>query len=160
MSEYERIRRQCVKRGELWEDTEFPTTQTSIFYHQSPPFQFVWKRPKVKKNKQMSFNMRTPLGLMDIRKRKKVNCESGRPNFHSPLCVVVAHSRPAIPCSVLFLKNAFPNPTSPFFYFIMTSLWLSIILRHLYFYDGSFKPPYLFIFFLAMPEHLSPQFDS
>ena len=71
MSEYERIRRQCVKRGELWEDTEFPTTQTSIFYHQSPPFQFVWKRPKVKKNKHMSFNMRTPLGLMDIRKRKK-----------------------------------------------------------------------------------------
>ena len=47
-SEYERIRRQCLKRGELWEDTEFPTTQTSIFYHQSPPFQFVWKRPKVK----------------------------------------------------------------------------------------------------------------
>ncbi|XP_046657279.1 calpain-C-like [Daphnia pulicaria] len=45
-SEYERIRRQCLKRGELWEDTEFPTTQTSIFYHQSPPFQFVWKRPK------------------------------------------------------------------------------------------------------------------
>lgn len=49
-SEYERIRRQCLKRGELWEDTEFPTTQTSIFYHQSPPFQFVWKRPKVNNN--------------------------------------------------------------------------------------------------------------
>ena len=88
-----------------------------------------------------------PLDWWILEKEKKVNCESGRPNFHSPLCVVVAHSRPAIPCSVLFLKNAFPNPTSPFFYFIMTSLWLSIILRHLYsfggcyFYDGSFKPP-------------------
>ena len=178
MSEYERIRRQCVKRGELWEDTEFPTTQTSIFYHQSPPFQFVWKRPKVKKKtNKCRLICALPLDWWILEKEKKVNCESGRPNFHSPLCVVVAHSRPAIPCSVLFLKNAFPNPTSPFFYFIMTSLWLSIILRHLYsfggcyFYDGSFKPPgrrknnqnvfiYLFFFFLAMPEHLSPQFDS
>lgn len=48
MSEYERIKRSCLKRGELWEDPEFPATQTSVFYHQTPPFQFQWKRPKVK----------------------------------------------------------------------------------------------------------------
>lgn len=47
MTDYERIRRSCLKRGELWEDPEFPATQTSVFYHQTPPFQFVWKRPKV-----------------------------------------------------------------------------------------------------------------
>lgn len=47
MSEYERIKRSCLKRGELWEDPEFPATQTSVFYHQTPPFQFQWKRPKV-----------------------------------------------------------------------------------------------------------------
>ncbi|XP_023720036.1 calpain-C [Cryptotermes secundus] len=46
MTDYERIRRSCLKRGELWEDPEFPATQTSVFYHQTPPFQFVWKRPK------------------------------------------------------------------------------------------------------------------
>ncbi|XP_015429934.1 PREDICTED: calpain-C [Dufourea novaeangliae] len=46
MSEYERIKRSCLKRGELWEDPEFPATQTSVFYHQTPPFQFQWKRPK------------------------------------------------------------------------------------------------------------------
>ncbi|XP_065349926.1 calpain-C [Cloeon dipterum] len=45
MSEFERIRRACVKRGELWEDPDFPATQSSVFYHQTPPFQFVWKRP-------------------------------------------------------------------------------------------------------------------
>lgn len=50
MSEYERIKRSCLKRGELWEDPEFPATQTSVFYHQTPPFQFQWKRPKVKYN--------------------------------------------------------------------------------------------------------------
>ncbi|XP_077272050.1 calpain C isoform X1 [Temnothorax americanus] len=46
MSEYERIKRSCLKRGELWEDPEFPATQASVFYHQTPPFQFQWKRPK------------------------------------------------------------------------------------------------------------------
>uniref|UniRef100_A0A1V1FIW2 Putative calpain 3 n=1 Tax=Reticulitermes speratus TaxID=60591 RepID=A0A1V1FIW2_9NEOP len=46
MTDYERIRRSCLKRGELWEDPEFPATQASVFYHQTPPFQFVWKRPK------------------------------------------------------------------------------------------------------------------
>ncbi|XP_031347677.1 calpain-C isoform X2 [Photinus pyralis] len=46
MSDYERIRRSCVKRGELWEDPDFPATQSSVFYHQTPPFQFTWKRPK------------------------------------------------------------------------------------------------------------------
>jgi hypothetical protein len=47
MSEFERIRRACVKRSELWEDPDFPATQSSVFYHQTPPFQFVWKRPHV-----------------------------------------------------------------------------------------------------------------
>ncbi|KAJ8665172.1 hypothetical protein QAD02_006834, partial [Eretmocerus hayati] len=46
MSEYERIKRSCLKRGELWEDPEFPATQSSVFYHQTPPFQFQWKRPR------------------------------------------------------------------------------------------------------------------
>jgi len=46
MSDYERIRRACLKRGELWEDPDFPAAQTSVFYHQTPPFQFQWKRPK------------------------------------------------------------------------------------------------------------------
>ncbi|XP_034941713.1 calpain-C isoform X2 [Chelonus insularis] len=46
MSEYERIKRTCLKRSELWEDPVFPATQASVFYHQTPPFQFQWKRPK------------------------------------------------------------------------------------------------------------------
>ncbi|XP_019760093.1 calpain-C isoform X2 [Dendroctonus ponderosae] len=46
MSEYEQIRKMCLKRGELWEDPDFPANQASVFYHQTPPFQFTWKRPK------------------------------------------------------------------------------------------------------------------
>jgi hypothetical protein len=59
MTDYERIRRSCLKRGELWEDPEFPATQASVFYHQTPPFQFVWKRPKVRKESvTMSFSLK------------------------------------------------------------------------------------------------------
>lgn len=47
MSEFEKIKRSLIKKGELFEDPDFPATQTSVFYHQTPPFQFVWKRPKV-----------------------------------------------------------------------------------------------------------------
>jgi len=47
-TEFERTKSLCVKRGDLWEDPEFPAVQSSVFYHQTPPFEFVWKRPKVR----------------------------------------------------------------------------------------------------------------
>ncbi|PRD28236.1 UNVERIFIED_CONTAM: CalpC [Trichonephila clavipes] len=46
MSEFEKIKRSHIKKGELFEDPDFPATQASVFYHQKPPFQFAWKRPK------------------------------------------------------------------------------------------------------------------
>ncbi|KAL0851764.1 hypothetical protein ABMA28_000076 [Loxostege sticticalis] len=46
MTDYERIKSGCLQRGELWEDPDFPATQSSVFYHQTPPFHFVWKRAK------------------------------------------------------------------------------------------------------------------
>ncbi|XP_049885264.1 calpain-C isoform X1 [Pectinophora gossypiella] len=46
MTDYERIKATCLQRGELWEDPDFPATQTSVFYHQTPPFHFIWKRAK------------------------------------------------------------------------------------------------------------------
>jgi len=45
-SEFERLRESCLKKGELWQDPDFPAVQSSIFYHQKPPFNFTWKRPK------------------------------------------------------------------------------------------------------------------
>lgn len=45
-SEFEKIKRSCLKKGELYEDPDFPASQVSVFYHQTPPFQFLWKRPK------------------------------------------------------------------------------------------------------------------
>ncbi|KAL7632514.1 UNVERIFIED_CONTAM: hypothetical protein RMT77_017177 [Armadillidium vulgare] len=31
--------------GDLFEDQDFPASQSSVFYHQTPPFVFQWKRP-------------------------------------------------------------------------------------------------------------------
>lgn len=45
-SDLEHIRSECLKRGDLWQDPDFPAIQTSVFYHQKPPFNFTWKRPK------------------------------------------------------------------------------------------------------------------
>lgn len=44
-STYERIKNECKRKGQLWEDPDFPAIQTSVFYHQTPPFTFQWKRP-------------------------------------------------------------------------------------------------------------------
>ena len=46
MSEFEKLRKSLLKKGELFEDHDFPCCQSSVFYHETPPFQFVWKRPK------------------------------------------------------------------------------------------------------------------
>lgn len=51
--DYERIKNLCLKRGDLWEDPDFQAVQSSVFYHQTPPFTFVWKRPKVCQKKQI-----------------------------------------------------------------------------------------------------------
>ena len=82
MTEYDRIRRHSFKRGELWEDPDFPITQTSIFYHQSPPFQFVWKRPKVKmyvtnlekENRHFNFTEEGKFAFTDIFQVTKQSC--------------------------------------------------------------------------------------
>ncbi|XP_054168204.1 calpain-C-like [Oppia nitens] len=46
MTEFEKLRKSLLKKGELYEDIDFACNQSSVFYHETPPFQFVWKRPK------------------------------------------------------------------------------------------------------------------
>lgn len=43
-SKYERIKSECKKKAILWEDPDFPAVQSSVFYYQTPPFTFQWKR--------------------------------------------------------------------------------------------------------------------
>ncbi|KAJ8736908.1 hypothetical protein PYW07_000179 [Mythimna separata] len=46
MTDYERIKQTCLEKAELWEDPDFPANQSSVFYYQTPPFHFEWKRSK------------------------------------------------------------------------------------------------------------------
>lgn len=43
-SKYDRIKSDCKKRNVMWEDPDFQAVQTSVFYYQTPPFTFQWKR--------------------------------------------------------------------------------------------------------------------
>lgn len=46
VSDFAEIKQDCLKNNKLWEDTDFSAVQESVFYHQTPPFAFEWKRPK------------------------------------------------------------------------------------------------------------------
>lgn len=43
-SKYDRIKTECKSKNVLWEDPDFPAIQSSVFYYQTPPFTFQWKR--------------------------------------------------------------------------------------------------------------------
>lgn len=45
-TKYERIKNECRARNVLWEDPDFPAVQSSVFYYQTPPFSFQWRRIK------------------------------------------------------------------------------------------------------------------
>ena len=46
-NELANIRKKCKETGELFVDKDFPTTEESLYYSETPPEKFEWKRPKV-----------------------------------------------------------------------------------------------------------------
>lgn len=44
---YAELRQDCLQRGVLFEDPDFPAADSSLFYSQTVPVQIEWKRPKV-----------------------------------------------------------------------------------------------------------------
>ena len=45
--DYEKLRRQALADGGLFEDPYFPADESSLFYSQKLPFKPEWKRPGV-----------------------------------------------------------------------------------------------------------------
>ncbi|KAM8842336.1 calpain-9 [Synchiropus picturatus] len=43
---FEELRQECLQRGVLFEDPDFPAADESLFFSQSVPVSFEWKRPK------------------------------------------------------------------------------------------------------------------
>lgn len=44
---YEQLKQECLRRGVLFEDPDFPACTSSLFFSENPPIPFVWKRPGV-----------------------------------------------------------------------------------------------------------------
>lgn len=45
---FEQLRQECLQKGVLFEDPDFPATDSSLYFSQSVPVQIQWKRPKVR----------------------------------------------------------------------------------------------------------------
>ncbi|XP_070710874.1 calpain-9 [Pempheris klunzingeri] len=43
---FEQLRQECLQKGVLFEDPDFPAADSSLYYSQSVPVQIEWKRPK------------------------------------------------------------------------------------------------------------------
>ncbi|KAK2817504.1 hypothetical protein Q5P01_025695 [Channa striata] len=43
---FEQLRNECLRKGVLFEDPDFPATDSSLFFSQKPPVNIQWKRPK------------------------------------------------------------------------------------------------------------------
>ncbi|XP_036916110.1 calpain-9 isoform X2 [Sturnira hondurensis] len=42
---FEQLRQECLQKGILFEDADFPANSSSLFYSERPQIPFVWKRP-------------------------------------------------------------------------------------------------------------------
>lgn len=48
---FEQLRQGCLQSGTLFEDADFPASNSSLFYSERPQVPFVWKRPRVSRGK-------------------------------------------------------------------------------------------------------------
>ncbi|XP_067894316.1 calpain-3-like [Heterodontus francisci] len=42
---FQQLKDECLRKGVLFEDEEFPANDSSLFYSQNVPFKLEWKRP-------------------------------------------------------------------------------------------------------------------
>lgn len=45
---FEQLRQECLQKGVLFEDPDFPATDSSLYFSQSVPVAIEWKRPTVR----------------------------------------------------------------------------------------------------------------
>ena len=46
--DYKSLKSECQTNNRLFEDPEFPASDSSLYFSRQPPFTCVWKRPKVR----------------------------------------------------------------------------------------------------------------
>ncbi|XP_006750612.1 calpain-9, partial [Leptonychotes weddellii] len=64
---FEQLRQECVQKGVLFEDADFPANSSSLFYRERPQIPFVWKRPGVNFQGQKTelIRVRNPWGQVE-----------------------------------------------------------------------------------------------
>lgn len=60
---FEQLHKKCLEKKVLYLDPEFPPDETSLFYSQKFPIQFIWKRPPVSSSNTLLFSLREVLAL-------------------------------------------------------------------------------------------------
>lgn len=60
---FEQLHKKCLEKKVLYLDPEFPPDETSLFYSQKFPIQFIWKRPPVSSSNTWLFSLREVLAL-------------------------------------------------------------------------------------------------
>lgn len=60
---FEQLHKKCLEKKVLYLDPEFPPDETSLFYSQKFPIQFIWKRPPVSSSQAWVFSLREVLPL-------------------------------------------------------------------------------------------------
>lgn len=45
---FEELRHECLQKGVLFEDQDFPAADSSLYFSESVPVNIEWKRPKVR----------------------------------------------------------------------------------------------------------------
>lgn len=63
---YQELKLECQQKETLFEDCDFPASDSSLFYSEKPPVSFVWKRPGVSLNQECIF-----YELKFVQKQKK-----------------------------------------------------------------------------------------
>ena len=51
--DFKLLRNECKKKGRLFEDRDFPATNSSLYFSKQPPFHVEWKRPMVRPSRQL-----------------------------------------------------------------------------------------------------------
>ena len=46
-SDFDSVRRECLRRNILYEDPDFPANDRSLYFSRHPPYRFEWLRPGV-----------------------------------------------------------------------------------------------------------------
>lgn len=75
---FEQLHKKCLEKKFLYVDPEFPPDETSLFYSQKFPIQFVWKRPPVSSLLVVGWGFFCLREVLPLSTSPQLSCAHGR----------------------------------------------------------------------------------